>query len=49
MSIFIKTPFKCNTIENDPIAYGLRPDTIREAVGELLLLFLKLIYQTWCF
>lgn len=35
MSIFLKTPFRSNKLETDPLVYGLRPEIIRIAVMEL--------------
>lgn len=35
MSILIKTPFKPNKLETDPLVYGLRPEIIRACITEL--------------
>lgn len=36
MPIFIKSPFKCNRIEDDPLTYGLRDDIIKSSILELM-------------
>ena len=36
MSSFIRTPFKSDGLETDPIAYGLRPEELRLGLAQLL-------------
>lgn len=35
MSIILKTPFHSNSMETDPLVYGLRPVIIKSTITEL--------------